>query len=63
MVTLVYLFYISGDIMAQLHHKVSPISLRALPSQKNLTDRAALSANKSRSDFMLETACKECADR
>jgi len=45
--------------MAQPQLKVSPINLRALPSQKNLIDRAASLSHKSRSEFMLEAACKE----
>jgi len=45
--------------MSKPQHKISPINLRALPSQKNLIDRAALILHKSRSDFMLEAACKE----
>lgn len=45
--------------MSKPQHKISPINLRALPSQKDLIDRAALLLNKSRSDFMLEVACKE----
>ena len=45
--------------MAQEQLKNSPINLRALASQKNLIDRAALLLNRSRSDFMLEAACKE----
>lgn len=45
--------------MKEIHYKVSPINLRVLASQKNLIDRAALVTNKSRSDFMLEAACRE----
>lgn len=45
--------------MAQVYHKISPINLRALPSQRDLIDKAAVISNKSRSDFMLEAACKE----
>lgn len=45
--------------MAQAHRKVSSINLRALPAQKNLIDMAASLAHKSRSDFMLEAACRE----
>ena len=35
------------------------ISLRASREQKALIDRAAEAVGKSRSDFMLETACRE----
>lgn len=51
----------SGEIiiMRQVQHKISPINLRALPSQRDLIDKAASISNKSRSDFMLEVACKE----
>jgi uncharacterized protein (DUF1778 family) len=35
------------------------INLRASQCQKNLIDRAADSRGRSRSDFMLETACRE----
>ena len=35
------------------------INLRASQSQKNLIDRAADSLGRNRSDFMLETACRE----
>ena len=45
--------------MAQPQHRVTPINIRALPTQKSLIDKAALLANKSRSEFMLETACRE----
>lgn len=43
-------------------HKVSPINLRALPSQKELIDKAASLLHKSRSDFMLEAACTEATN-
>lgn len=45
--------------MAQTHRKDSPINLRALPDQKKLIDMAASLSHKSRSDFMLEAACRE----
>lgn len=45
--------------MGQALRKNTPINLRALPSQKALIDRAASLLHKSRSDFMLEAACKE----
>ena len=35
------------------------INLRATPGQKQLIDRAAGILGRSRSDFMLETACRE----
>lgn len=44
---------------SQSRLKVSPINLRALIIQKQLIDRAAALLHKSRSDFMLEAACKE----
>lgn len=40
----------------------SPINLRALPTQRALIDRAATLLGKSRSDFMLEVACREATD-
>ncbi|MCB1622931.1 MAG: DUF1778 domain-containing protein [Thiothrix sp.] len=43
-------------------HRNSPINLRALPSQRALIDRAAMLLGKSRSDFMLEAACREATD-
>lgn len=39
--------------------RTAPINLRALASQRNLIDRAASLLGKNRSDFMLETACRE----
>lgn len=36
----------------------SAINLRALPSQRDLIDRAAKALGKNRSDFMLEAACE-----
>lgn len=36
----------------------SSINLRVLPEQRDLIDRAATLLGKSRSDFMLETACE-----
>jgi len=35
------------------------INLRATPKQKELIDRAAGALGRTRSDFMLETACRE----
>lgn len=37
--------------------KDAAINLRALPQQRELIDRAAELSGKTRSDFMLETAC------
>ena len=39
--------------------RVSPINIRALPSQRDLIDKAATVLNKNRSDFILEVACEE----
>ena len=36
----------------------APINLRALPEQRELIDHAAKVLGKSRSDFMLESACE-----
>lgn len=43
-------------------HRDAPINLRALPTQRSLIDRAATLLGKSRSDFMLEVACREAMD-
>lgn len=40
----------------------APINLRAQPSQRQLIDKAATLMGKSRSDFMLEVACREAMD-
>ena len=45
--------------MAQSATRTAPINLRALNSQRSLIDRAASLLGKNRSDFMLETACRE----
>ena len=45
--------------MARSPTRTAPINLRALDSQRNLIDKAAALSGKSRSDFMLETACRE----
>jgi len=37
----------------------APINLRAQPTQRQIIDRAASLTGKSRSDFMLEVACRE----
>jgi len=39
--------------------RTAAINLRALDSQRSLIDRAATLLGKNRSDFMLETACRE----
>jgi len=50
----------SGGIdMAKSATRTAPINLRALDSQRSLIDRAATLLGKNRSDFMLETACRE----
>ncbi|WP_027709729.1 DUF1778 domain-containing protein [Zooshikella ganghwensis] len=38
------------------------INIRALTQQQLLIDKAALIANKSRTDFMLDAACKEAEE-
>lgn len=49
-----------GDIdMVQTTTRTAPINLRAMDSQRNLIDKAAAILGKNRSDFMLETACRE----
>lgn len=45
--------------MQELQTKNAAINIRALPMQRNLIDRAATLQHKSRSDFMLEAACRE----
>jgi len=45
--------------MTQSATRTAPINLRALNSQRSLIDRAATLLGKNRSDFMLETACRE----
>jgi len=45
--------------MPQIEPRSSQINIRIRASQRNLIDRAAAAANKNRSDFMLEAACKE----
>jgi uncharacterized protein (DUF1778 family) len=45
--------------MAETQHRAAPINIRALPTQRNLIDKAAAMLNKNRSDFMLEAACRE----
>ncbi|WP_418146052.1 DUF1778 domain-containing protein [Actinobacillus pleuropneumoniae] len=38
--------------------RTAPINLRAMPDQRDLIDYAASILGKTRSDFMLETACQ-----
>ena len=45
--------------MTQSANRTAPINLRALDSQRSLIDKAASLLGKSRSDFMLEIACRE----
>jgi uncharacterized protein (DUF1778 family) len=45
--------------MAQIETRKAPINIRALDTQRSLIDRAAAIHNKSRSEFMLEAACRE----
>ena len=45
--------------MAQIETRKAPINIRALDAQRSLIDRAAAIQNKSRSEFMLEAACRQ----
>lgn len=45
--------------MQESQVKNAAINIRALPTQRSLIDRAATLQHKSRSDFMLEAACRE----
>lgn len=45
--------------MAHTETRKAPINIRALVAQRTLIDRAAAALKKSRSDFMLEAACRE----
>jgi uncharacterized protein (DUF1778 family) len=47
--------------MAQIHEPVT-ISIRAKAGQRDLIDQAAERLGRSRSDFMLEAACKQAED-
>lgn len=47
--------------MAQTHEPVT-ISIRAKAGQRDLIDQAADRLGRSRSDFMLEAACKQAED-
>ena len=48
--------------MVNLYHKDSSINIRVLASQRALIDRAAALKHMSRSDFMLQTACREAEE-
>ncbi len=54
-----YRYDSEGFPMAHSSTRTAPINLRALDSQRSLIDRAAALLGKNRSDFMLETACRE----
>jgi uncharacterized protein (DUF1778 family) len=43
----------------QTEARTAPINIRARHTQRELIDRAAAAQHKSRSDFILEAACKE----
>ena len=45
--------------MTQVETRKAPINIRALDAQRNLIDRASAIQNKSRTEFMLEAACRE----
>ena len=45
--------------MTETQIREAAINIRALPAQRNLIDLAAAALHKSRSDFMLEAACRE----
>ena len=45
--------------MANIETRKAPINIRALTTQRALIDKAAATLNKSRSDFMLDAACRE----
>ncbi|OON34702.1 hypothetical protein BTJ39_23340 [Izhakiella australiensis] len=42
--------------------KETPINIRAKASQRDIIDRAAKLLSKSRTDFVLEAACREAQD-
>ena len=44
--------------MAHTETRKAPINIRALDAQRILIDKAAAALKKSRSDFMLEAACR-----
>lgn len=45
--------------MAQSQQRNAPINIRALESQRDLIDKAAFYKQISRSEFILESACRE----
>ena len=45
--------------MSTINIRNAPINLRARPAQRSLIDKACAVLGKNRSDFMLETACRE----
>ncbi|MDA3971940.1 MAG: DUF1778 domain-containing protein [Desulfobulbaceae bacterium] len=45
--------------MPEIERRTSPINLRCFQRQKILIDRGAAAQHKSRTDFMLEVACRE----
>ncbi|ASF49081.1 DUF1778 domain-containing protein [Methylophaga nitratireducenticrescens] len=45
--------------MQETIKRQAPINLRALPAQRALIDRASQICGKSRTDFVLEAACRE----
>jgi uncharacterized protein (DUF1778 family) len=45
--------------MPQTETRQAPINIRALEAQRSLIDRAAAIQKKSRSEFMLDAACRE----
>jgi len=45
--------------MSQAQQRNCPINIRALESQRKLIDKAAAYKNTSRTEFMLESACRE----
>ncbi len=62
-VYLIYTHILVGDeTMAQAQYKSSPINIRALTSQKALIDKAAAQQHKSRSEFILDSACREATN-
>ena len=45
--------------MQTVMKKAAPINLRALPAQRALIDRASRITGKTRTEFVLEAACRE----
>lgn len=45
--------------MQETIKRQAPINIRALPAQRALIDRASQISGKSRTDFVLEAACRE----